>query len=261
MRLVRHTAGTMTLDGQDIGAADGETLRRARRRFQMVFQDPYASLNPRKRAGDTVREALDLMESGEPSRRTERVAELFAQVGLRPEQQMLFPHQFSGGQRQRIAVARALAAAPALIVCDEPTSALDVSVQAQILNLMKDLQAAHGLTYLFISHNLAVVDHMADRVAVMYLGRNVETADRDTLFARPAHPYTRTLMGSALGLGDVGRRREVPKGEVPNPIDPPPGCTFHPRCPHATALCRTEAPALRAFGGGRVACHHAETLG
>jgi len=259
--LVPPTAGSVLYRGAPIAE-----VRRAgsplRHEIQMIFQDPYGSLNPRWRVGRTVADPI-LALGLAPSRAEvkDRVAKILEDVGLSPADAEKYPHQFSGGQRQRIAVARALAAAPALIVCDEPTSALEVSVQAQILNLMKDLQAAHGLTYLFISHNLAVVDHMADRVAVMYLGRIVETADRDTLFARPAHPYTRTLMGSALGLGDVGRRREVPKGEVPNPIDPPPGCTFHPRCPHATALCRTEAPALRAFGGGRVACHHAETLG
>jgi peptide/nickel transport system ATP-binding protein len=190
MRLVRHTAGQILLAGQNIGDARGEALRRARRQFQMVFQDPYASLNPRKRAGDTVREALMLMQAGPPSGFDDRVAQLFAQTGLRPEQQMLFPHQFSGGQRQRIVLARALAANPDLVVCDEPVSALDVAIQAQILNLMQRLQQDLGLTYLFISHDLGVIRHMCDEVAVMYLGVVVEQAPRQSLFARPLHPYT-----------------------------------------------------------------------
>jgi peptide/nickel transport system ATP-binding protein len=265
MRLVRHTAGTMTLDGQDIGAADGETLRRARRQFQMVFQDPYASLNPRKRAGDTVREALDLMESGEPSRRTERVAELFAQVGLRPEQQMLFPHQFSGGQRQRIVLARALAANPDLVVCDEPVSALDVAIQAQILNLMRRLQQALGLTYLFISHDLGVIRHMCDDVAVMYLGVVVEQADRDGLFSRPLHPYTLALWSAAPSFDPNARtrgRRMRLHGDPPSPIDIPPGCRFAGRCPFAEDRCRSEAPLLReVLPGHRVACHRVSADG
>jgi len=259
MRLVKHTGGTIALDGQDIGRAEGEALRRARRRFQMVFQDPYASLNPRKRAGDTVREALDLMESGEPSQRPARVAQLFAQTGLRPEQQMLFPHQFSGGQRQRIVLARALAANPDLVVCDEPVSALDVAIQAQILNLMQRLQRELGLTYLFISHDLGVIRHMCDDIAVMYLGVIVEQAEREKLFTRPLHPYTLALWSAAPSFDPKARGRGQRirlQGDPPSPINVPPGCRFAGRCPFAEARCRTEVPALReVLPGHRVACH------
>jgi peptide/nickel transport system ATP-binding protein len=259
MRLVKHTAGTIALDGQDIGRAEGEALRRARRRFQMVFQDPYASLNPRKRAGDTVREALDLMESGEPSQRPARVAQLFAQTGLRPEQQMLFPHQFSGGQRQRIVLARALAANPDLVVCDEPVSALDVAIQAQILNLMQRLQRELGLTYLFISHDLGVIRHMCDDIAVMYLGVIVEQAEREKLFTRPLHPYTLALWSAAPSFDPKARGRGQRirlQGDPPSPINVPPGCRFAGRCPFAEARCRTEVPLLReVLPGHRVACH------
>ncbi len=259
MRLVKHTAGTLRLGDEDIGEAQGEALRRARRRFQMVFQDPYASLNPRKRAGDAVREALDLMEAGEPSTRTARVAELFAQTGLRPEQQMLFPHQFSGGQRQRIVLARALAANPELVVCDEPVSALDVAIQAQILNLMQRLQRSLGLTYLFISHDLGVIRHMCDDVAVMYLGLIVEQAPRESLFSRPLHPYTLALWSAAPSFDPKARGRGQRirlQGDPPSPIDVPPGCRFAGRCPFAQERCRTEPPALReVLPGHRVACH------
>lgn len=259
MRLVPHTAGSIVLDGQDIGSADGEALRRARRRFQMVFQDPYASLNPRKRAGDTVREALDLMQARDPASRPARVAELFAQTGLRPEQQMLFPHQFSGGQRQRIVLARALAANPDLVVCDEPVSALDVAIQAQILNLMQRLQRDLGLTYLFISHDLGVIRHMCDDVAVMYLGLIVEQASREALFARPLHPYTLALWSAAPSFDPKARARGGRirlQGDPPSPIDVPPGCRFAGRCPFAEDRCRTEVPALReVLPGHRVACH------
>lgn len=259
MRLVRHTAGTIRLGDDDIGAASGDALRRLRRRFQMVFQDPYASLNPRKRAGDAVREALDLMESGEPAGRDARVAELFAQTGLRPEQRMLFPHQFSGGQRQRIVLARALAANPELVVCDEPVSALDVAIQAQILNLMRRLQDTLGLTYLFISHDLGVVRHMCDDVAVMYLGLIVEQAPRESLFARPLHPYTLALWSAAPSFDPAARgrgRRIRLQGDPPSPIDVPAGCRFAGRCPFAEDRCRTEPPALReVLPGHRVACH------
>jgi peptide/nickel transport system ATP-binding protein len=259
MRLLKHTAGSMLLDGEDIGAASGEALRRTRRRFQMVFQDPYASLNPRKRAGDTVREALDLMEAGEPSGRTARVAELFAQTGLRPEQQMLFPHQFSGGQRQRIVLARAIAANPDLVVCDEPVSALDVAIQAQILNLMQRLQQSLGLTYLFISHDLGVIRHMCDNVAVMYLGVIVEQASRESLFQRPLHPYTLALWSAAPSFDPNARargRRIRLQGDPPSPIDIPPGCRFAGRCPFADDRCRSEPPVLReVIPGHKVACH------
>jgi peptide/nickel transport system ATP-binding protein len=259
MRLVRHTGGTIRLGEDDIGNAGGEVLRRARRRFQMVFQDPYASLNPRKRAGDAVREALDLMEAGDPSARDARVAELFAQTGLRPEQRMLFPHQFSGGQRQRIVLARALAANPELVVCDEPVSALDVAIQAQILNLMRRLQDSLGLTYLFISHDLGVIRHMCDEVAVMYLGLVVEQAPRESLFSRPLHPYTLALWSAAPSFDPKARARGQRirlQGDPPSPIDVPPGCRFAGRCPFAQERCRAEAPALReVLPGHRVACH------
>ncbi len=259
MRLQAHTGGRITLGGDDIGAATGESLRRARRRFQMVFQDPFASLNPRKRAGDAVREALDLMEAGAPAERDARVETMFALTGLRPEQRMLYPHQFSGGQRQRIVLARALAANPELVVCDEPVSALDVAIQAQILNLMKRLQAELGLTYLFISHDLGVIRHMCDDIAVMYLGLIVEQASRDALFSAPLHPYTLALWSAAPSFdprarGRAGRIRL--QGDPPSPIDVPAGCRFAGRCPFAEQRCRDEAPALReVLPGHQVACH------
>ena len=259
MRLVRHTGGRMLLDGTDIGALEGSALRRVRRRFQMVFQDPYASLNPRKRAGDAVREALELMEVGDAGSREQRVAELFAQTGLRPEQRMLFPHQFSGGQRQRIVLARALAANPDLVVCDEPVSALDVAIQAQILNLMGRLQRELGLTYLFISHDLGVIRHMCDEVAVMYLGLIAERAPSELLFERPLHPYTLALWSAAPSFDPANRgrgRRIRLQGDPPSPIDVPPGCRFAGRCPFAQPRCVTEPPALReVLPGHLVACH------
>jgi peptide/nickel transport system ATP-binding protein len=232
-----------------------------RREIQMIFQDPYGSLNPRWRVGRIVADPIVALGL-KPSRAEvkEQVEQLLADVGLSPADATKYPHEFSGGQRQRIAVARALASAPALIICDEPTSALDVSIQAQILNLMRDLQDEHGLTYLFISHNLAVVDFVSDQVAVMYLGRIVEIADRETLFGRPGHPYTRVLTGSVPGLAEIGARRAPMLGEVPNPIAPPPGCPFHPRCPLAIARCRAEAPQLKPFDAGLVACHRAGEL-
>jgi peptide/nickel transport system ATP-binding protein len=259
MRLVKHTAGEILLDGEDIGHAEGETLRRARKRFQMVFQDPYASLNPRKRAGDAVREALQLMQAGAPDTFDARVAELFAQTGLRPEQQMLFPHQFSGGQRQRIVLARALAANPELVVCDEPVSALDVAIQAQILNLMQRLQRELGLTYLFISHDLGVIRHMCDHVAVMYLGVIVEQAARESLFSRPLHPYTLALWSAAPSFDPKARARGQRirlQGDPPSPINIPSGCRFAGRCPFAQERCHQEAPMLReVMPGHQVACH------
>jgi peptide/nickel transport system ATP-binding protein len=259
MRLVKHTAGEILLDGEDIGRAEGESLRRARKRFQMVFQDPYASLNPRKRAGDAVREALQLMQAGAPDTFDARVAELFAQTGLRPEQQMLFPHQFSGGQRQRIVLARALAANPELVVCDEPVSALDVAIQAQILNLMQRLQRELGLTYLFISHDLGVIRHMCDHVAVMYLGVIVEQAARESLFSRPLHPYTLALWSAAPSFDPKARARGQRirlQGDPPSPINIPSGCRFAGRCPFAQERCHQEAPMLReVMPGHQVACH------
>jgi len=247
--LYRLSAGTIAYDGEDVGAlAAGKGERTLRRRLQMIFQDPYASLNPRWRVVDIVAEpirAYRLMRGQRAVRA--RVAELLAQVGLAAADGHKYPHQFSGGQRQRISIARALASQPEFLVCDEPTSALDVSVQAQVLNLMRDLQRALGLTYLFISHNLAVVHHVADRVGVMYLGRIVEIADKQVLFARPLHPYTRMLLDAIPDIALAGKARTPVAGEVPNPLSPPPGCPFHPRCPYANERCRVEAPGLAAY--------------
>ena len=254
------TAGTIRYDGKEIAARDaGPEVAALRRRMQMIFQDPYASLNPRWRVRDIV---------GEPIRHNrlladraavaERVAELLLRVGLSPVDGEKYPHEFSGGQRQRISIARALAGEPEFVVCDEPTSALDVSVQAQILNLMKELQRALGLTYLFISHDLAVVYYISSRVAVMYLGRICELAETATLFDRPRHPYTRLLLDTIPDLEMGGRDRAPVAGEVPSPIDPPSGCAFHPRCPHADARCRSERPELKPVDGTSVACHAIE---
>ena len=223
------------------------------RRMQMIFQDPYASLNPRWRVRDIVAEPIRALHT------KNRVAELLVQVGLSADDGEKYPHEFSGGQRQRISIARALASEPEFLVCDEPTSALDVSVQAQVLNLMRGLQRSLGLTYLFISHNLAVVHHVADRVGVMYLGHVVELAGKARLFGAPQHPYTRMLLDAIPDLAMTGKARTPVAGEVPNPLAPPPGCTFHPRCPYANERCRTEAPLLRAAPpGGVVACHAVE---
>jgi peptide/nickel transport system ATP-binding protein len=230
-----------------------------RRRMQMIFQDPYASLNPRWRVREVVAEpirVLGLLSSNADI--AARVAELLKQVGLSPDDGDKYPHEFSGGQRQRISIARALSGQPEFLVCDEPTSALDVSVQAQILNLMSDLQSQLGLTYLFISHNLAVVSHVADRIGVMYLGRLVELADALDLFARPKHPYTRMLLDAVPDLEMTGRQRTPVAGEVPNPLAPPSGCAFHPRCPLANERCARERPALVRHGSGVAACHAAE---
>ena len=258
--LYAPTRGSVTFDGQatDLSrkAADLRTLRR---RMQMIFQDPYASLNPRWKVLDIVAEPLrehGLITGAEDVR--SRVAELLASVGMAAADGEKFPHQFSGGQRQRISIARALATQPEFLVCDEPTSALDVSVQAQVLNIMKDLQRSRGLTYLFISHNLAVVRHVSDQVGVMYLGRLVEVADKADLFAQPRHPYTRMLLDAIPDIHMSGRSRTPVQGEVPNPLNPPSGCAFHPRCPHAHARCSRERPALLAFKGAQVACHAVE---
>jgi peptide/nickel transport system ATP-binding protein len=248
----------------DLAGLEGEDLRRLRRRFQMIFQDPYSSLNPRMRAGEIVAEPLELMEIGTPAEREARVAELFEDVGLRPEQRRLFPHQFSGGQRQRIGFARALATRPDLIVCDEPVSALDVAIQAQILNQLIALQKRFGLTYMFISHDLGVVQHMCDEIAVMYLGRIVERGGRAALFRRPLHPYTWALL-SAVPSTDARKRsrggRVRLQGDPPSPLSPPPGCTFAPRCPFAEGRCHSEVPVLRAIGSQQVACHLVDDSG
>jgi peptide/nickel transport system ATP-binding protein len=252
--LYAPSRGRIVFDGADLADPASAPLRR---RMQMIFQDPYASLNPRWRVRAIVAEPI-VAHGLVPDRATlaARVAELLTQVGLAPEDGDKFPHEFSGGQRQRISIARALSSNPEFLVCDEPTSALDVSVQAQILNLMKDLQNRLGLTYLFISHNLAVVAHIATRVGVMYLGRLVEINDAKQLFEQPRHPYTRMLIDAIPDLQMSGKARIPVAGEVPNPLDPPAGCAFHPRCPRANERCRSEAPALLALAaGGAAACH------
>jgi peptide/nickel transport system ATP-binding protein len=265
--LYAPTRGSIRFDGTVLSgdgaeAASPVARRAARRGMQMIFQDPYASLNPRWRVGEIVAEPIRAQMPGLPGAEVDtRVAALLAQVGLTASDRGKYPHQFSGGQRQRISIARALSTSPRFLVCDEPTSALDVSVQAQVLNLMRDLQRRMGLTYLFISHNLAVVHHVADRVGVMYLGRIVEIAPTRRLFGRPQHPYTRMLLEAVPDLSIAGRERVAVAGEVPNPLDPPPGCTFHPRCPFADLRCRREAPALRPSPlGGEVACHAVEEM-
>jgi len=258
--LYEPSRGGLHFDGQDVHATlktpQSEPLRR---RIQMIFQDPYASLNPRWTVEDIVGEPIT--EHGlitDPAALKARVAELLKSVGLSALDMAKYPHQFSGGQRQRISIARALGTEPEFLVCDEPTSALDVSVQAQVLNIMKDLQRERGLTYLFISHNLAVVRHVSDQVGVMYLGRLVELADKHTLFANPRHPYTRMLLDAIPKMRDTGRARTPVSGEVPNPLDPPSGCAFHPRCPHANARCASERPQIMNLSEVRVACHGVE---
>jgi peptide/nickel transport system ATP-binding protein len=255
------TSGRIAIMDHDLAATQGQEAMGIRRNLQMVFQDPYASLNPRWRAFDSIAEPLRTHRLC-PSRQAlrERVAEMLRLVGLSPEDGRKFPHQFSGGQRQRISIARALSAEPALIIADEPTSALDVSVQAQILNLMRDLQERLGLTYLFISHNLAVVSNMASTIGVLYLGRIVETGPAAHLLSRPCHPYTRMLVEAAPDMAAIGRRRPAPKGDMPDPASPPRGCAFHPRCPFAVERCKAERPALRALDGAEVACHRAEEI-
>ncbi len=251
--LLRPDRGTVRLGGEDITTARHD---RFRRRLQMIFQDPYASLNPRWRVGEVIAEPIDAFGLAIDARdREARIGRALTQVGLDPADAQRYPHVFSGGQRQRISIARALAGEPEFLVCDEPTSALDVSVQAQILNLMKELQRRLGLTFLFISHNLAVVEHMADQVGVMYLGRLCEIAPAAELFARPRHPYTRLLLETIPDLERAGRERVPLSGEVPNPLEPPSGCAFHPRCPDAFARCREERPALLSAGAAEAACH------
>jgi peptide/nickel transport system ATP-binding protein len=258
--LYRPTSGRVVFAGQELARLKSrKAAAPLRRRLQMIFQDPYASLNPRWRVKRIIAEPLRThrLIANEAALR-QRVAELLLQVRLSPADGDKFPHEFSGGQRQRISIARALASNPEFLVCDEPTSALDVSVQAQILNLMKDLQRQLGLTYLFISHNLAVIYQMSDRVGVMYLGRLVEIASAERLFAAPRHPYTQLLLDTIPSIEITGREREPVGGEVPNPINPPPGCSFHPRCPFAYERCRRERPELIDVGGTLVACHAAE---
>jgi len=259
LRLSEPTSGSIHFDGQDLTALRGEPLRKMRRRLQLVFQDPYSSLNPRQRAGDIVRAPLDLMGIDPPSGREARVAQMFELVGLRPEQRAMFPHQFSGGQRQRLNVARALASAPDLIVCDEPVSALDIAIRAQILNLLRRIQREQGQSFLFISHDMAVVEHICDDIAVMYLGKIIERASRRAFFTRPLHPYSVALMSAVptvKGGREVAARRVRLSGDPPSPVDPPPGCRFAGRCPAAAPACSEREPPLREVAPGHsVACH------
>jgi oligopeptide/dipeptide ABC transporter ATP-binding protein len=257
LRLTDPTAGEVYLDGKRIDQLSRGEMRAERRGLQVVFQDPYSSLNPRLRAVDIVAEPLRNFERLSGDEIHARVADLFEKVGLRADQLTRYPHEFSGGQRQRLVIARALALKPKVIVCDEPVSALDVSVQAQVINLLIDLQAEFGVSYLFIAHDLAVVQHISHRVAVMYLGRIVEIAEKESLFASPQHPYTEALL-SAVPVPDptVKTKRIILSGDVPSPIDPPTGCHFHTRCPYVVARCKTEAPALREIAPGHLAACH-----
>ena len=257
LRLLDSTSGRIYLHGEDITRITGQALRDVRRKMQMIFQDPYASLNPRLTSGDIIMEPLENFEQLSRAQRRERAGELLDRVGLRREALKRYPHEFSGGQRQRLGVARALALNPSLIVADEPVSALDVSVQAQVLNLLMRLQREFDLAYLFISHDLGVVEHISHRVAVMYLGQLVEVADKETLFADAQHPYTEALL-SAVPIPDPARKRDriILSGDVPSPINPPSGCRFHTRCPYAEARCKVEIPAMRELSPGHsVACH------
>ncbi|MCW5747829.1 MAG: dipeptide ABC transporter ATP-binding protein [Alphaproteobacteria bacterium] len=258
LRLLEPTDGSIRIDGADITHLDRANLLPYRRRMQMIYQDPYASLNPRMSAGEIVGEPMTIHELGTPQERQEKVAALFERVGLRPEAAGNYPHEFSGGQRQRIGIARALAVGPDLIVGDEPVSALDVSIQAQIINLLMDLQDELKLSYLFVAHDLAVVEHISHRVAVMYLGRIVEMTDKQSLFEMPLHPYTEALL-SAVPIPKAsarGRKRVILTGDVPSPINPPAGCHFHTRCPYAMPRCKVDVPALREIVPGHVAsCH------
>ncbi len=250
------TSGSVRFEGSEITGLDNRSLKPMRRRIQMIFQDPYGSLNPRLPVGAIIAEPLLVHGLGDKAERRQKAIRLARQVGLKASDMSRYPHQFSGGQRQRIAIARAIALEPCLIIADEPVSALDVSIQSQVLNLLRDLQDSHGLTYLFISHNLAVVRHFADRVAVMYLGRIVETAATGTLFDAPRHPYTHALIAAQPVIGRGKRTAsDCLPGDPPSPLDPPPGCPFHPRCPLATALCRESRPELEGETDHQAACH------
>ncbi|MGE0421547.1 MAG: ABC transporter ATP-binding protein [Reyranellaceae bacterium] len=260
LRMLPPTEGRIVFEGEDIAGYDGERMRHTRRRMQMVYQDPYGSLNPRMRVRDIVGEPLEVHGlGGDRKALRERVAALISMVGLLPDMADRYPHEFSGGQRQRIGIARAMALEPSLIICDEAVSALDVSIQAQVVNLFMELQQRLGLTYIFIAHDLAVVRHISDRIAVMYLGKIVEIATRDELYRDPLHPYTQALL-AAIPIPDpeleATRPQQIITGEVPSALRPPPGCRFHPRCPHAMDVCRSEEPPLKGRPGGRaVACH------
>ncbi|MNK07834.1 Oligopeptide transport ATP-binding protein OppF [compost metagenome] len=255
IRLYEPTAGEISVGGKDFLSLKGEELRQKRKNVQMIFQDPYASLDPRMTVGQIIRQPLDIHSVGSMAEREQRVLELIELVGLRKSHVNRYPHEFSGGQRQRISIARSIALNPEIIICDEPVSALDVSIQAQILNLLKDLQEKLGLTYIFISHDLSVIEHVCDRIAVMYLGKIVEVASRDELFANPQHPYTQALIGS---IPRVGQGKKMMKkslsGEVPSPINPPSGCTFHPRCPYKMDVCTEKIPQLEGVGTHQKAC-------
>ena len=261
VRLIEPAAGSVLFEGDDITRLDGAELRARRRKLQMIFQDPYGSLNPRRTVGQVVGEAIDIHHLADsPAERQQRIEGLLKSVGLDPTHAQCYPHEFSGGQRQRIGIARALAVEPKLIVCDEPVSALDVSVQAQIINLLQDLQAERGIAYLFIGHDLAVVEHISRRVMVMYLGKVVELSEAKSLVDSPKHPYTQALL-SAVPVVDPDSKREriVLPGDVPSPIHPPSGCPFHPRCPVAEIRCKTEVPILRELTPGHwAACHLAK---
>jgi len=261
LRLVEPTSGSIKFDGINLLSLKPEEMRKLRRRMQIIFQDPYSSLNPRATAGQIVGAPLTIQQIGTPQERADRIAELFGLVGLRPEHQGAYPHQFSGGQRQRICIARALSSSPDLIVCDEPVSALDVAIRAQILNLLARLQRELGLTYMFISHDMAVVQHICDEIAVMYLGKIVEIADRRTLFKEPVHPYTQALL-SAVPTIDMEIKSSIKRirltGDPPSPMNPPSGCRFHTRCFRAEAICSHEQPALKEVSPGHsVACNFA----
>jgi dipeptide transport system ATP-binding protein len=257
----RPTGGELRVNGEDVARADRATLKRVRPLVQMVFQNPYASLNPRKKVGAMLDEPLIINTQLSRAERTERTLSMMAQVGLRPEFHGRYPHMFSGGQRQRIAIARALMLGPKVIVADEPVSALDVSIQAQVLNLLMDLQQASGVAYLFISHNLSVVEHIADDVLVMYLGKTMEHGSKQQIFGGARHPYTKALLASTPRIDPAQRAQKIIlQGELPSPLSPPPGCVFNTRCPHAIARCRTETPALATFDDRLVACHRAAEI-
>ncbi|HQR32956.1 MAG TPA: dipeptide ABC transporter ATP-binding protein [Blastocatellia bacterium] len=263
LRLIEPTSGQIRFDGRNLTEINKSELRGLRRRMQIIFQDPYSSLNPRMKVGDIVGEPLDIHNIGAKPERRAKVAELLRVVGLEPDYANRYPHQFSGGQRQRIGIARALALNPDFIVADEPVSALDVSVQAQVVNLLQDLQSQFGLTYLFISHGLAVVKHISSRVGVMYLGKLVELASADEIYLKPLHPYTQALLAAIPILEPRAQRREAPRlsGDLPTPLNPPSGCRFHTRCPLATERCKTEEPTFSEIAPGHwVACHLCDAI-